>query len=406
MSRRGTKRRNPKGRPNETDERTTESPSNGTKGAEESKRNPLDVEEIPILRQGSVEPARRGRPLKVAGLVLATLAVAVLVAFLVARSMTVLGRDELVAGRHETKLEEFGDAETSEDGSVVEYDGKRYARRGNVATFLAMGIDDVEGTKDSENAVAGDKGQADAIFYGVLDVDTGETKVLAISRDAMTDVELYDADGNYAGTEKRQICLAYSYGGKEEVARAVSNLLFGAPVDVIAAVDLPAVSVMTDLVGGVEVTLDEDLTAKNPNWTSGSTVFLTGSDAMTFVRTRDSSVLESNENRMGRQKKFLVAFLDALRNGMKSKPWLVFGLYDAVSKYSDTNLTANEAAFLVETALRRRISPSAISAVRGTLSDGEYAELKVDEKDLYEKVLDMLYEEVGANAETEAEKPA
>ena len=104
----------------------------------------------------------------------------------------------------------------------------------------------------------------------MLDTKTGKSRLIAISRDTMTDVNVYSDLGNFIGTEKLQLCLAYTYGdGKEKscenTVRAVSRLFYGMPVAAYAALDLDAITVLTDAVGGVEVPVTKDLTIQNPS---------------------------------------------------------------------------------------------------------------------------------------------
>ena len=100
----------------------------------------------------------------------------------------------------------------------------------------------------------------------------------------MTDVNVYSDLGNFIGTEKLQLCLAYTYGdGKEKscenTVRAVSRLFYGMPVAAYAALDLDAIAVLTDAVGGVEVTVTKDLTIQDPSLKEGERKVLTGEQA-------------------------------------------------------------------------------------------------------------------------------
>lgn len=118
---------------------------------------------------------------------------------------------------------------------------------------------DKEAFEEGGTVGDGKAGQADALFLLVLDTKTGKSRLIAISRDTMTDVNVYSTLEILSEREKLQLCLAYTYGdGKEKscenTVRAVSRLFYGMPVAAYAALDLDAIAVLTDAVGGVEVT--------------------------------------------------------------------------------------------------------------------------------------------------------
>lgn len=116
---------------------------------------------------------------------------------------------------------------------------------------------------------------------------------------------------------KLQLCLAYTYGdGKEKscenTVRAVSRLFYGMPVAAYAALDLDAIAVLTDAVGGVEVTVTKDLTIQDPSLKEGERKVLTGEQAQWYVRSRlveeKEATADANSDRIERQKQYLAAF--------------------------------------------------------------------------------------------------
>ena len=91
------------------------------------------------------------------------------------------------------------------DENEISYNGKRYRYRESLINILCMGVDQKSISKEKSY---GKGGQADAVFLVSLDTETGQITVLNLSRDTMADVNLYTESGNYAGTEKGQLCLA------------------------------------------------------------------------------------------------------------------------------------------------------------------------------------------------------
>ena len=125
--------------------------------------------------------------------------------------------------------------------------------------------------------------------------------MININRDSMTDIELYDTDGGYAGTETKQLALQYAYGdGRvgscELMEKTVSKLFYGIPIHGYVALDMESIPTINDSVGGVEVTVLEDMTKYKPNWTEGIRIKLTGADALLYIREREDESTELGSN--------------------------------------------------------------------------------------------------------------
>ena len=145
-----------------------------------------------------------------------------------------------------------------DDGRIVYYNGHTYEFNDNIASILFMGIDN---RKLKDNAVSGTGGQADALYLFTYDTKSGHIKVLSLNRDIMTDISRYDEGGNYVDTATAQLCLAYAYGdGKQTSAEnqvtATERLLYNIPINAYYAIDLDAIKILNDDVGGVTVTPD------------------------------------------------------------------------------------------------------------------------------------------------------
>lgn len=294
------------------------------------------------------------------------------------------------------------DAEIQQDGTVVTYNGKNYVRNEDVISILCMGID----REDLENgdSVVGANGQADSIFVVALDSTNGTVKIVNISRDTMTDVDLYNVDNEYVKTNKMQLCLAYAYGdGKESscenVKKSVSRLLYGMPIDAYAAIDLPAIGVLNDAVGGVEVEVLEDLTISDRSLYPGNVVLLKGKQAEIYVRSRKvegaDAPIDSNNDRMARQKQYLIGFIQKALAATKEDLTVPLALYQAAAGYMVTDIGASEVTYLASLVLQSGFYAEDMVNIPGevTLVDG-HAQYHVDEKALYETILDVFYKEM------------
>ena len=281
-----------------------------------------------------------------------------------------------------------------EQGKEVTYQGEKYVYNEDLVSILFLGVDK-EAFEEGSTVGDGKAGQADALFLLVLDTKTGKSRLIAISRDTMTDVNVYSDLGNFIGTEKLQLCLAYTYGdGKEKscenTVRAVSRLFYGMPVAAYAALDLDAIAVLTDAVGGVEVTVTKDLTIQDPSLKEGERKVLTGEQAQWYVRSRlveeKEATADANSDRIERQKQYLAAFL--------------LTLYQKIKDFSVTNLSAAEVTYLGTLLFRGGFQDAGILSIKGEASMGEtYAEFHVDEQAMYEMVLEVFYRKAGKDHE-------
>lgn len=281
-----------------------------------------------------------------------------------------------------------------DNGSIVNYNGHTYEFNKQIASILFMGID----TRElKEDAVAGTAGQADALFLFTYNTFNGKIKILSLNRDTMTDISRYDADGNYYDTSSKQLCLAYSYGdGKELSAEnqvtAVERLLYNVPINAYYAIDLSAIKVLNDDIGGVTVTPEYTFA----EFTKGQQVTLKGDLAESFVRHRDISLLDDNLRRISCQRQYITAFasqiIPAIRNDLNTP----LKLYEDSSKYTVTNINMSSITFL-GSKLVSNYSGLEIINTEGQYYDvpgDDFAEYEVDKTKLFESILDIFYTKI------------
>ena len=125
--------------------------------------------------------------------------------------------------------------ETEENGKYVVYNGETYQFNEKVTNVLCIGVDKRNLDENNNNKVKASGGQADVLMLVSIDTSNGKITLFNISRDSMVDVTMYSAGGAYAGTEKQQICLSYSYGdGKESscenTVNSVQRLFYNIPI--------------------------------------------------------------------------------------------------------------------------------------------------------------------------------
>lgn len=308
------------------------------------------------------------------------------------------GRDSLLghSGSIETPESLVDNAE--DEGRLVTYEGETYLYNENVVSFLVLGVDKADINAD---ASYGNNGQADSLFLATLDTITGAVKLIPLSRETMTDVNVYASDGSYIGIKKLQLCLAYAYAatpeeGCENVCRSVQRLLYGMPIDGYVAIDLDGLKALNSAVGGVQVTALEDLTFyHSPDDVTqiqkGQTVTLNDKTVIPYIQHRGDDV-NANNRRMQRQQQFLNEFIRVAASKVKGNFTLLEKYYNAVKPYAVSDLTLSEITYLASTYLvGGQRSLEYLSVTGDTTLGEEYVEFYPDETSLYEAVLAAFY---------------
>ena len=146
---------------------------------------------------------------------------------------------------------------------------KTYEYNRNLRNVLFLGVD-----KEADSVVGetvGRNGQADCILLMIMNQETKETTLLQISRDSMTDVEIYGITGSHLATEHAQIALQYAFGESDSrsnwlTKNAVSHLLYEIPISSVMALTVDGIGEVTSAMGGVTLTVPRDYTSVDPSF--------------------------------------------------------------------------------------------------------------------------------------------
>lgn len=278
----------------------------------------------------------------------------------------------------------------------VRYKGVHYRYNSDILTFLFMGIDKNTVVEPVKNGIDG--GQADALFLLVLDPDKKEASIIGINRNTMTDVAVYDENGRYRMDMVAQICLQHGFGDGaasscERSVDAVSELFYDLPVNGYCAINMGAVPLINDAVGGVELTALETIP---DTWiTEGETITLTGEEAYKYVRSRDTDEFASADRRLERQKQYLTAYAAKAMSEIKSDITLPLTIYNTLNKYMVTDISVDEVSYLATQAQNYDFDGSRFYQLEGeTVMGSRYEEFYVDETALYELILEIFYIEI------------
>ena len=283
----------------------------------------------------------------------------------------------------------------------IRYNGKTYQYKENLMNILCLGIDSRDGI--AKEKTPGKAGQADCVILAVLDDEAKTIQLINISRDSMVPVHVYATDGSFVEDRTEQLALQYAYGNGRDwscqlMEEAVSDLFYGLPIHGYCALSMNSIADLNDAVGGVTVTVPEELAELKPNlFTAGETVTLKGDLAYHFVHDRayKSADFASNNKRIARQKRYAIAFVNQLKQGMKEDMTLPVKLYQTAEKQMVTSISLDQAVYLCTEYMNCSFDTENIYTIDGTVTMGEkYAEFNVDDDALYQLILDVFYEEV------------
>ncbi len=275
---------------------------------------------------------------------------------------------------------------------TITVDGVEYFPRQDITVMMLLGIDEAGPVKDSGSY--NNTGEADVVSLAVFDEKAKSYTVLMLNRDTMLDIPVLGIGGKPAGTRYGQLALSHTYGSGlkdscENTRAAVSDFLYGLEIDYYLAMNMDAIALLNDAVGGVQVSVTDDFSAIDSTIPMGE-VRLTGEQALSFIRTRQGLGDQLNLSRMKRQETYMEGFFTALNGSLDGSDSFVLETYDTLSPYLVSDCPAKTlnsfANRYAEYTFEEIISPAGENRV-----GSEYMEFYVDEKALQELVLQLFY---------------
>lgn len=304
-----------------------------------------------------------------------------------------------VSDTEKTAKDTAGQDSVEEDSltDTITWKGEKYRYNDHLSNFLFLGIDTRE--KIETNVGHADAGQSDALYLLSWDRKENTITTISIPRDTITEVEAYGPGGESLGKSQDHISLAYAYGdgsykSGELAKEAVSTLFFGLNIQGYCAINLDALSILSDSVGGVTVTVPNDsLEEKYPEFKNGSQVTLDGTNTETFVRYRDINVHQSAIARMERQQVFIKAFEEAAKKKIAEDSGYTVKMYSDLEPYMVTNISKDQLLKITQSMTEGKEDTD--WTVPGEAVEGEdHDEYHVDDNALYEKMIETFYKKV------------
>lgn len=280
--------------------------------------------------------------------------------------------------------------------NTIILDDEKYLRK-NITTYLIMGIDSFDDATSDTNKSE----QADFLALVVCDHVENAYSVIHINRDTMTYINRWSKySSKPIARDKLQICLAYAYGKETAKNRcvntkdAVQDLLYGLHIDYYFSMTMDAVGKFTEYIGGVPVTIEEDLTDLDPSFVEGAEVVLDKDTALKYVRARMGVSDGTNLARMNRQKTFVKSYLNQVKE--KGMPDTIYSDASELSKSVQTNLSISSlktgVTYLKEYEFKGYYVPDG-EAHSGTSHQGNsYIEFDVDQQSIRNILKEVCYD--------------
>lgn len=293
-----------------------------------------------------------------------------------------------------TVLRQNSSVEDSVSTKTIIRDGVAYFPRQDITVVMVLGIDrydDMESSGFYRNS-----GDADMVSLLVFDEVRQVCDVLCLNRDSMVEIPVLGLGGKQAGTTYAQLALAYTYGtgledSCENVKSTLETLLHGLHIDNYVAMNMEAIVIMNDAVGGVTVDVTDDFSDVDPSITMG-TVTLLGEQALHYVQTRKDVGDQLNVSRMERQKAYMTGFMESLQEVSQNDLDALLDAYDDASPYMVTDCSVTVLSNMVqkygEYELGRILTPEGENHL-----GEEYYEFYLDEDALDALTLALFYAE-------------
>ena len=241
-----------------------------------------------------------------------------------------------------------------------------------VQTYLFIGTDK-SGNEDAEGEEYHGS-MADALMLVVVDEEEKAYGILQLNRDTITEVPMLLQDGSANASAQMQLCTAHWYG-KDKAAscdntvETVSKMLGGLPIDGYYALKMDAMPLLNHEVGGVTVTLEDDMTKLDPAMKKGTTLTLTDRQAELLMQSRYTMEDDRNTQRMRRQQIFLKAFMKKIKKQNAGVVNATVKLYDRLRPYATTDIKMNDLTALLKD--MQGYTDKGIITIDGTSKIGE-----------------------------------
>lgn len=274
---------------------------------------------------------------------------------------------------------------------TIERNGIEYFPRQDITVMLLMGIDEYGPVTESDTHK--NTGEVDMVALVIFDETNEQIDLLCLNRDTMLEMPVLGIGGKNAGTFYGQLALSHTYGtgledSCENTKKAVSDFLYGLEISHYVAMNMDAIALLNDAVGGVQVNVVDDFSGVDPTIQKGE-MTLMGQQAINYVQVRKDVGDQKNISRMNRQKEYMEGFLKSFRQANNEESFII-DTYDSVSDYMVTDFTTKSISATMnqysEYTLDEVITPEGENKLQG-----QYYAFYADEEKLDALILRLFY---------------
>lgn len=279
----------------------------------------------------------------------------------------------------------------------IEYEGKKYAYNTDMINLLVMGIDNLKTVSPAVDGISG--GQSDAMFLLCLNPRTMVMDIVAIPRDTITKIDIYDRSGAYVQSGYAQICLQHGYGDGMEISnqrakKVVQELFYDLPIHSVTSINMGAIPNINDAIGGITLNSLDTFSDEGWNFTAGQEVHLEGKGAYSYIHYRDTSRHYTAPERLERQKQYITLFIDRALAEIRKNVGTVVDIYTGVQDYVVTDLNVSDMTYLGSEMTKYTFG--GIYSLEGTVDTSRKYERYYLDKNAFAKILvQEFYEQVG-----------
>ena len=233
------------------------------------------------------------------------------------------------------------------DENTLLIDGDTFGFDHRLETFLFVGTDASGGQQMADDNMKRQP-MADFILLMVLDHTRNTIGYLQLDRNTIVRIPMLDEEGKFSTYRNMQLCTAHWFGGTQEMAaenlvKTVRNYLGELEnIDGYYIISMDDIQKLNNAVGGVDITLEEDLTDADPAFTKGATVHLTDEQAERYIRARMNVSDGTNASRMNRQRSYMTGLFSSVRQKCEKDPQFALSLWDTLHSAAFTNMNGND----------------------------------------------------------------
>jgi anionic cell wall polymer biosynthesis LytR-Cps2A-Psr (LCP) family protein len=181
----------------------------------------------------------------------------------------------------------------------------------------------------------------------------------------------------------------------ENTVHAVRDYLGLDRIDGYFEMSMDDIGQLNRAVGGVQVTVEDDMENADPALTKGKTLVLDDKQAAAFLRARMNVGAGTNAERMARQRQYMASFFEKVRTETMKDPGFGLALWDMLKSAAVTNMNGNDFSRIAQMLLKG--TNKGMHTVTGTtvlgslLQDGqEHEEFYTDPQALRKEMISLF----------------